>query len=159
MSESFDVCELLEADDMYGLGSRMGWYAKGHIDPDAFLLAAVEREIEYDGTVPRCSVSDVKHTYWRTVPIPGVAGGRFVEGEGRGAWPATVLEWPGGWARAECQIVSCSEQAYPLQFPVEMPWTGQSLYLRTCKEHHREYDEWHRGRVAEKVAEAQAGAA
>lgn len=160
MSASFEVHELLEADDTFGLGGRMGWYAKGHIEPERFLLAAIEMELDYEGRVPRCSVEDVKHVQWRTVPIAGVPGGRFVEGDGRGAWEATVLEWPGGgWARVECQIVECHEQAKALEFPITMPWSGKSLYLRVCSEHEAEYRQWHAARVAEAVAAAKVGAA
>jgi hypothetical protein len=151
--------ELLELDDVYGLGSRMGWYAKGHHDPEEFLTVVLATEVAEEGGVPRCSVNDVRHVTWRTVPIAGVPGGRFVEGDGRGAWPATVIEWSSGWARAECQIVECHKAARPLQFPVRFPWTDQSLYLRVCRTHHAEYEAWHRHRVEEEVAKAKAGGA
>mgnify|MGYP000903395000 CR=1 FL=1 len=79
-------------------GGFMGYFCRGHADPEAFAWAANYHGdhlsgYDYDWRFVRAR--DVKHVWWRTVPIGGDAGEmQFVPatGPGKGAWAATVAD-------------------------------------------------------------------
>lgn len=89
-----EVEELREAGE--DGGDLMGYFCRGHASPYAFAEAANRRsgaESPYDSRHVR--PEDVRHVYWRTVPIAGEPGcSRFQDAEpgSRGAWKATVAD-------------------------------------------------------------------
>lgn len=132
----YEVCE-----GSAELGGQMGWYTKGHVDKGQFLMAALELEIfEGDECVPAVCVDDVKHTKWRVVPISGsTSGGRFVEGDGRGAFEVTAIHWPGGgWGTHICMLINCNEVAKNVMVPASLPFGN--IYLRLCPAHMIDYE-------------------
>jgi len=86
---SLEVQALLELDG----GSFMGWWSKGHHNPEEFHRAVVDYE-EGVHSVP--AVADVKHLWARVLPnrFTDEGGGwlSYCSGPGRGAFPLTELE-------------------------------------------------------------------
>lgn len=94
--EGGTVAEPLRVEIIHEIdhGTVLGWYAKGHHDPDAFLDAVEHYEGERRDWPPRPK-NYVRHTRWRNVPLMpthGYCGHRFVEGTGRGAYRVTVFD-------------------------------------------------------------------
>lgn len=99
--EVHPVYEVFEGAE---IGRQMGWWARGHHDPAAF-LAAIKHETYLDdpswcyglAEAPVLRAEDVSHQHWRIVPhwVDGeVEGSRFVPcGPGRGAFPVTSIEF------------------------------------------------------------------
>lgn len=92
---SIEVQELFEFE-----GGPIGWWARGHHNPAAFLVevewARCEIRVGFD---PVLRPEGVRHVYWRVVPTPspyreGAWVGLFVDarGPGPGAFPVTVVE-------------------------------------------------------------------
>lgn len=77
-------------------GGHLGYYAKGHHDPVAFLEEVELTRCEVGvGFEPVLRPDHVRHEYWRTVPAPDGSGGSLfivARGPGRGAYPVTVVE-------------------------------------------------------------------
>lgn len=77
-------------------GDLMGFYARGHHDAYAFAEACNKRN-EAGSTWDRRHVypRQVRHVWWRTVPMAGQAGCSFfatAEPNSRGSYPATVWD-------------------------------------------------------------------
>lgn len=70
-------------------GGPIGYYARGHHDPAAFVAAVAEfDDAGYDAACVRLE-------YWRNLPAPDGSGGSiYVKARkpGRGAYPVTVVE-------------------------------------------------------------------
>lgn len=90
-----DVKELFEFE-----GGPMGWWAKGHHEPAAFLAAVELARCEIGvGFDPVLLTENVRHTYWRVVPTisphrDNAWVGLFIDarGPGPGAFAVTVVE-------------------------------------------------------------------
>lgn len=73
-------------------GDCLGWYAKGHHDPEVFVSAVDDEWGNRDGWPPN-PLPYVRHLRWRNVPTNGEACTyMFVEGTGPGSYPVTALE-------------------------------------------------------------------
>jgi len=90
-----EILDLREAGE--DGGGQMGWYAKGHHDPEEFvravqLYSGIDSYSDY-----KCARKDgVRQTHWRTVPIRGEQSCYcFHEAEpGKpGAFPVTVFDF------------------------------------------------------------------
>lgn len=77
-------------------GNFMGYFCRGHVDKEAFAWAAnyYGDHMSGYGHDPRyVNANDVKHIWWRTVPISGEDNQmQYIPAAepGRGAWAATV---------------------------------------------------------------------
>lgn len=100
--QAMEVEPLTEVFDDGEVGNQMGYFAKGHHDPGAFVAAcdwygAENTDEEFLRYHEPMTAAHVRHVYWRAVPIryQGEAHGfRWVDsGPGRGAVPYTTLEF------------------------------------------------------------------
>lgn len=91
MSE-IEIEELREAGE--DGGDLMGYYCRGHVDAHAFAQAANHYSGALDSyDIRHARADNVRHVWWRTVPIagePGQSAYHQAEPKSSGAWPATV---------------------------------------------------------------------
>jgi hypothetical protein len=84
-----DIQELEEYE-----GGFMGYYAKGHHDADEFLeeVADYIREFGSPEMPEPMKAENVRHEYWRNMPVDGGVVFNRAKGPGRGAYRVTVIE-------------------------------------------------------------------
>ena len=87
MNYTLDIQELREFE-----GGHLGWWSKGHHEPDDFVASIAELDWADCTVIDR---SRIRHEHWRCVPVgPGERGSLFVSAKvgTRGSFPVTAVE-------------------------------------------------------------------